>query len=113
MKDHMLVHDPTVQRWMNMTEEEVAAWREERRRNWPSEENIKRKAEERLQQQEEEKLLALQNRHVVAKAPEIRFKKPRIKENLLSDLFASERKIECDLLIQCFEYFKEQALADQ
>ena len=99
MKDHMLVHSPTVQGWMNMTDEEIAKWREDRKRNWPTAENIARKAVEQELDKQERK-----NQRFVPRSREIKFPKP--KPSLLGALFESERRIETDLLIQCFEHMK-------
>lgn len=54
MKEHRLLHTPRVQQWMSMTPEEIAQWREERKRNWPTEENLKRKREEEAKRKAEE-----------------------------------------------------------
>jgi hypothetical protein len=57
MKEHRLIHTPRVQKWMNMTPEEIQQWREERRRNFPTEENVKRKKEEAERRKAEEEQL--------------------------------------------------------
>jgi hypothetical protein len=106
MKDHMLVHNPVVQGWMNMTDEEVAKWREDRKRNWPTAENIARKAAEQELDKEERK-----HQRPAPRSREIKFQMP--KASLLGALFESEKRIETDLLIQCFEYMKSIALAQE
>ena len=105
MKEHMLIHNPVVQSWMNMTDEEVAQWREDRRRNWPTEENIARKKREQEQEEKERRAQPVETR----KRREIEFKR-RPKPSLLEGLFANERRIEADLLIQCFEFIKSKSL---
>lgn len=88
---------------MQMTDEEIEAWREERRLNWPTAENIKRKEAERKEREKEEAKLRAR-----PQPKEVRFKKK--KPTFLETLFQGERKVEADLLIQCFEHIKEVAL---
>ncbi len=130
MKEHRLLHTPRVQALINMTPEEIAAWREERRRNWPTEDKVRRKQEEKQQQSEsqEQKKRSRNDNHPVEKDVNDRVgkrptedkkakqkkavpnvKKGRANSGLLHNLFSAERKIEVDLLLQCFEHWIDKA----
>lgn len=46
MKEHALVHSGRVQAFLAMSEEDIAKWRAERRRNWPTKAKLARLAEQ-------------------------------------------------------------------
>jgi RPA family protein len=118
VKEHRALHSSRVQALINMRPEEVEAWREERRRNWPTEENVRRKREEEQQQQREQQQQSDQKNKAAPKraAPE-RARQPRPEprgpakrsKNLLENLFSAERRMEADLVLQCFEHWAAKA----
>ena len=130
MREHKLVHSKRVQKWMQMTEQEIAEWREERKKNWPTEANIARKKREREEKKEAEVAVKEANSGEQEKvkskkkkqkskgsktgAKEEKEKKTNVivkqkrKTYLLNNLFEKERQTECDLLLQCFEYMEQK-----
>jgi hypothetical protein len=126
VKEHRLLHTPRVQALIHMTAEEVTAWREERRRNWPTEENVRRKRDEAQQKREEQSAEKTSHKRAAPEQKKKPESKPRDKKTgnatgrekkgppkrargLLENLFSAERRMEADLLVQCFEHWADKA----